>query len=170
MLRKIFSLVTVVSLALFLNACQYKLAGTAQPLPFRTIALKQVINDSYAPQASAPLANQIAKRLMSSPALDLVSLEDAHAILEVEIINYEKDVYATRSDDTDLASLNKNTMQIKATLKDVKNGTTLFKDKIFTDSVDILTEGSALDNEYYNMPNLTERLAQKIVDSVLGIW
>ena len=34
----------------------------------------------------------------------------------------------------------------------------------------VFSNGSMLDNEYSNMPVMTDELARKIVDSVLGVW
>lgn len=160
---------TIVSLFL-LSACNYKLAGTMQPLPFRTIAVKQVVNASYSAQTSAPLTNQISKMLLQSPALELVGVDDAQAILEVEIVDYSKRIYATKSEDTELASANLVSLTARATLKDVRHGTIIFQNKEFKVDEEILMDGGSLNNEYTAVPNITERLSRKIVDSVLGIW
>ena len=170
MTRNFLAFVVAIFASVFLSACKYSLAGSPQPLPFRTIAVKQVVNDSYAPQASAPLTTQICRKISESPALELVDLDDAQAVLEVEIIDYAKDTFATKSTDTALARAMTVNLRAKATLKNLKDGSMLFKDKIFEVDSRVFSNGSMLDNEYSNMPVMTDELARKIVDSVLGVW
>lgn len=163
-----FLVLTLSSLALC--ACNYTLEGTAQPLPFKTIAVKQVVNNSYAPQASNPLMTQVCTMLSQTPALTLTSLDEAQAVLEITLDDYTKSVYATRYEDTDMARAITVQLSAKCTLRNLKTGEVIFKDRPFGVKNHIFNDESFLDGEYQNMTTLTGMLARKIVDSVLGIW
>lgn len=169
-MRTIFNFLILTLLGLALCACNYRLQGTAQPLPFKTIAVKQVVNNSYAPQASNPLMTQIATMLSQTPALTLTNLDDAQAVLEITLDDYTKDVYASLSEDTDIASAITVKLSANYTLRNLKTGEVIFKNRPFSVSNHIFNHQSFLDAEYQNMTTLTGMLARKIVDSVLGIW
>ncbi len=157
-------------LPLLLASCNYRLAGTPQPLPFKTIAVEQVVNDSYAPQASNPLMNQLTAMLAQSPALELVPLDDAQAVLEVTLDDYTKTVLATSERDTALARSIGITLKAKCTLKDARSGRTLFKDREVSVTNTVYSNDGFLNAEYQNMTILTRELARRIADQVLGIW
>lgn len=163
-----FLVLTLSSLALC--ACNYTLEGTAQPLPFKTIAVKQVVNNSYAPQASNPLMTQVCTMLSQTPALTLTSLDEAQAVLEITLDDYTKSVYATRYEDTDMARAITVKLSANCTLRNLKTSEVIFKDRPFSVKNHIFNDESFLDGEYQNMTTLTGMLARKIVDSVLGIW
>lgn len=170
MVKRIFLSLTVIA-ALLCGGCGYKLAGTAQPLPFNTIAIKQVENDSYAAQASNPLTTQLAIRLSQSPGLELVSLDDADAVLEVTLNDFTRRMYSSQEQDTALASGYRVTLTAKCTLRDRVSGKVLFKDKEISASTNVYSRsGSYIDAEYQNMTVLTDELAKRIVDQVLGVW
>jgi hypothetical protein len=157
--------------ALLCGACSYKLAGTAQPLPFKTIAVRQVENNSYAPQASSPLTNQIGIRLSQSPAVDLVGVDDADVILEVYLDDYTRRMIAARADDTAIANVMDVTLRATCTLRDRATGTVLFEKIPVSVSSHVVDKGAGFINaEYQNMTVLTGELAKRIVDQVLGVW
>ena len=167
--RILFALISL-SLAFCLCACKYRLAGTAQPLPFKTIALAQVVNDSYAPQAASPLNTQLAAMLSQAPALELVALGDSQAVLEVELDDYTKQIFATKESDTALASAITVILTAKCSLKDLRTGKYLFKDRNVSVSNHVFDADGLLNAEYQNMTVLTRELAKRIVDQVLGVW
>ncbi|MBO7521870.1 MAG: hypothetical protein J6T16_06490, partial [Opitutales bacterium] len=153
-----------------LCACNYTLDGTAQPLPFKTIAVKQVVNNSYAPQASNPLMTQVCAMISQTPALTLVDLDEAQAVLEITLDDYTKSVYASDSRDTDMASAITVKLSATCTLRNLKTGEAIFKDRPFSASNHVYSDNGFLNAEYQNMTNLTGMLARKIVDGVLGVW
>ncbi len=169
-MRTIFNFLILTTLSILMCACNYTLKGTAQPLPFKKIAVKQVVNNSYAPQASNPLMVQVSTMLSQTPALTLTSLDDAQAVLEITLDDYTKNVYATRYEDTDMARAISVTLSANCTLRNLKTGEVIFKNRPFSVKNNIYNDQSFLDGEYQNMTTLTGMLARKIVDSVLGIW
>ena len=157
--------------ALLCGACSYKLAGTAQPLPFKTIAVKQVENNSYAPQASSPLTNQIGMRLSRSPAVELVNLDDADVVLEIYLDDYARRMIAGRADDTAVANVMDITLTATCTLRYKSSGVALFEKVPVSVSSHVVDKGAGFVNaEYQNMTVLTGELAKRIVDQVLGVW
>ena len=170
-MNRLLKFVLLASLALGCAACSYRLAGTPQPLPFKTIAVAQVENGSYAPQASNPLTTQLALRLSQSPGLELVGPGEADAVLEVTLDDYTKRMYASREDDTALASAITVTLRAKCTLRDRASGRVLFENVPVEVSSHIYDKnGGFINAEYQNMTTLTGELAKRIADQVLGIW
>lgn len=156
--------------SLFCTACSYRLAGTDQPLPFRNLALKQVENNAYVAQATNPLTFQVSNRLLQNPSVNLTDLESADAVLEITIEDYTKRDYARSSIDTALASGNRVTMRVFCSLKDKTSNKYYFKDKEIEATNHIYTKDGLINAEYNNMTVLTDELAKRIVDQVLGVW
>ncbi|MBR4597248.1 MAG: hypothetical protein IKO42_02495 [Opitutales bacterium] len=170
-MRKTFLNFLLAAISVFgLCACNYTLDGTAQPLPFKTIAVKQVVNNSYAPQASNPLMVQVCTMLSQTPALTLVDLDDAQAVLEITLDDYTKTIYATDWRDTDMAKALTIKLSATCTLRNLKTGEVIFKDRPFSVKNHIYNNDGFLNAEYQNMTSLTGMLARKIVDGVLGVW
>lgn len=167
---KITTCIFALAISTLFFACKYQLAGTAQPLPFKTISLAQVVNDSYAPQAASPLNTQLATMLSQSPALELVALGDSQAVLEVTLDDYTKRIFATRESDTALASALNVTLTATCSLKDVRTNKYLFKDRKVSVSSNVYDANGMLNAEYQNMTVLTRELAKRITDQVLGVW
>ena len=170
MRKIIFNFLLAAISALGLCGCNYTLEGTAQPLPFKTIAVKQVVNNSYAPQASNPLMTQVCTMLSQTPALELVPLEDAQAVLEITLDDYTKTIYAAEHYDTDMAKALTVKLSATCTLRNLKTGEVIFKDRPFSARNHIYNNDGFLNAEYQNMTTLTGMLARQIVDGVLGVW
>lgn len=168
--KKSASIFLAFALAMLLGACTYHLVGTAQPLPFKTIALAQVVNDSYAPQAASPLNTQLAAMLSQSPALELTSLGESQAVLEVVLDDYTKRIFSTMETDTALASGICVTLTAVCSLKDVRSGKYLFKNQKISVTNNVYGNDGMLNAEYQNMTVLTRELAKRITDQVLGVW
>ncbi len=159
--------------ALFSASCaNYKLAGTAQTLPFSTIFVKPAQNKSYATQVAPMLTSNVCKMLAATPDLELVGADDAQAQLEIEITDYKKDGVSTRPDDTAMALSFNQELTAKCSLFDRRSGKYIFKDKEVKYSLITYSEtsGDVLGPQYQNMSNLARGLARRIVDETLGIW
>ncbi len=168
-----FPLLGVLVFALILSACaNYKLAGTAKPLPFSTLYIKPVQNKSYAPQSAALVSKQLVIDLSENADLEITLEGDSEAVLEVVLENYSRDSIATRPDDTALASSVSQELSARCSLINKRTGEYLFKDKIvsYQNVVHIPQDGNLIGSEYQNMPILARGLARKIADEVLGIW
>lgn len=162
----------IISLALFVGACSnYRLGGTPTELPFKSVYVKPVRNNSYAAQATNLLTNEISNAINHTPNLRTALEGDAQATLSVSIISYERKPVATRADDTALAASYAMEATAECTLVR-SNGDVVFKNRKVRARA-MLYPNSANDvigNEYQNMPVLMRELGGKIKDAVIGIW
>ncbi len=160
------------ALSIFAGACSnYRLAGTPTDLPFKSVYVKPVRNDSYAPQSSALLTNEISNAINRTPNLKTALESNAQATLSVSIVSYERKPIATRADDTALAASYAMEAVAECTLVR-SNGDVVFKNRKVRARA-MLYPGAANDvigNEYQNMPVLMRELGEKIKDAVIGIW
>lgn len=157
--------------ALFSGCSNYRLAGTPTDLPFSSVYVKPVRNDSYAPQATNLLTNAISNAINQTPQLRTAYEGDAQAILTTTLIEYRRVPVATKANDTALAA--SYAMQATASCTLTRsNGDVIFKNrKVKARAMLYLNKNNdVLGNEYQNMPVLMRELGGKIKDAVIGIW
>ena len=160
---------TAICCALLCSCSNYRLAGTPVHLPFKSVYVQPVKNFSNAPQATNLLTNAISDAISQTPQLSVANAGDADAVLEVEIVDYKKTTYATRTDDTALAAAFKATIVAECTLS--TRAKTIFKKRrVSADAIIYNANANILGNEYQNMPVLTRELGAKIRDAVIGLW
>lgn len=162
------------SFAVFTSGCSnYKLAGTARPLPFSSIYVQPVKNSSTAPQASSLLTNALISELSQVPNVSVESADDADAILEINLSDYSTKMRASRSSDTALAASYIVELTATCTLRNLRTGDVIFRDrKVSVNNTVYSLDGnnSFVDSQYQNMPILTRELALRIKDTVIGVW
>ncbi len=179
-MKKFLSTIVLAIVCLFLASCaNYRLAGTPVELPFKSVYVAPAKNLSYAPQASAPLTNAIIRAINQVPDLRTAAEGDAQAILETNIVEYERIPLASSSVDTALAASYNMRVTAECTLKRA-NGDVIFqKRKVRAETIvyanGVTEVGGAprndvIGNEYQNMPILMRELGGKIKDAVIGIW
>ncbi len=154
---------------LFLCGCSNYQLGTHASVPFSSITIQPVINDTFAPQAQALLHQQLADSLAQEKSLQ-VRGADGQASLIVRIIRYSKNVSATRSDDTVLGSSYQIEMTAECTLIDNRTGKPYFQNRPIYASADSYASSGYSSSEYQTMPILTRELARKIKESVVSTW
>ncbi len=168
-------IITQIFILLLASICicgcsNYRLAGTPTQLPFSSVYVKPVRNDSYAPQASNLLTNAISNAINQTPQLKSALQSDAQATLSTTIIEYRRLPVATREHDTALAFSYAMEVTAKCTLER-SNGEVIFKDrKVVARAMLYSSDNGVLGNEYQNMPVLMRELGGKIKDAVIGIW
>ena len=158
-----------VIVALCAGCSNYRLAGTPIDLPFKSVYVQPVKNFSYAPQASNLLTNAISDAISQTPQVKVANEGDSDAVLEVELTDYNKSTYATRTDDTALALAIKIRATAKCTLS--IGSKIIFKNRPVSSEVILYPRGNDFINaEYQNMPVLMRDLGVKVKDAVIGIW
>lgn len=175
----------IATLTLFWVACMggcksYQL-GSPTELPFKSIYVKPVSNDSFAPQAQALLSGQLRKAFIGDGRVKIVtSAEAADAVLLVNLTEYNRTAAARLSEDTGKAADFDLTLYSEVSLYDQNKGNYFFKDRLVQetanayannpyDSSDVQTQ-DFLQSEYQAMPLLTRDLARKIANEVLSPW
>ena len=156
---------------LILSACASYNLGPGAEVPFKTLYVQPVINDSFAPQTQGILSNHLAQTFIKDGRVSLVGDPDkADAILTVTLVNFYRDPNAVSAIDTGRARSFSLQLTASCTLHDRKNNSTYFSDREISANVYSFTDSGLQSAEFQDMPKLTERLAQRIADSTLGTW
>ena len=152
------------------GCANYRLGQPAE-LPFRTLYVAPVANDSYAPQVQVPLSNSIIDLFLNDGTVRITQNQHtADAILEVTVSEYERDVSTTDEDDTFLARSYNVTLRADCTLKDQRTGTIYFENRSVSASNRVFFDSGFQPSEYENMPRLTRDLAREVRNLVLSTW
>ena len=166
----------------FISGCNSYQLGNPVELPFESIYIKPVSNDSFAPQAQAMLSTQIRDAFIRDGRTKLVtSREAADAVLLINLIEYNRRAAARQSDDTTTAASFSLVLTAEVSLFNQNKGDYYFQERIIRESSNAYannpyaTPATAqtqdfLQMEYHTMPRLTYDLARGIADEVLNTW
>ena len=162
----------------FLGCSNYSFGRRAQiPLPFSRIYVAPVKNESFAPQAQALLTKSVRNKLANQPGIKLAESPDNAAILEITIIKYGQSSagyeYVEKKDgdkkhdgwkayDVD--------MSVSCSLVDGKTGKVYFKDHKVSASVECRDRENYQEAKYQAMPQLVQKLADKICEDICNVW
>ncbi|MDR1816599.1 MAG: LPS assembly lipoprotein LptE [Puniceicoccales bacterium] len=179
---------TALTLAALPLGCGHYHLGTGNKVPFRTIALAPVVNDSAAPSVQALLHAQLADALAAESGITLVSDPDnADALLRVRLTRYTTEVLATDPTDTGLGTSFTLTLTARSTLENRRatgGGKPWFKDRVTRASAvahapPMLADASGSTRagtggfgavETQTITVLTRDLARKITGEVVSVW
>lgn len=180
-LPRCFALLAAFALS-FLAACQSYQLGHPAELPFETLFIQPVKNDSFAPQAQALLSAQVREAVIRDGRVRLVANPDkADAVLLMTLSDYTRRAGARRQDDTELAQNFDLTLRLQLDLYDQREEAYLFEGRqLEAQSIGYLnnpynTAGSPdtqglIQSEFNAMPRLTRELARKAADELLSVW
>jgi len=165
-----------------ISGCKSYQFGNAAELPFQSIYIKPVSNDSFAPQAQALLSAQIRDAFIRDGRAKLVTSEEAaDAVLLINLTEYDRRAAARQSQDTAIGANFDLTLVAEVSLYNQNKGDYFFKDHVIKESsmayvnnpyATLATPQTQdfLQSEYQAMPLLTRDLARKIADEVLSPW
>lgn len=168
--------------SLLLTGCKNYQLGSSAELPFRSIYIQPVQNDSFAPQASAQVSIQLRETFIRDGRIRIVSKpENAEGILEVTLIDYSRTPAARSSKDTVRASDLDLTLKANFSLYAKSTGSFLLQNATAQNRVNAKTanpyiDASATNIDAYNqaerqsMPLLARGLSREIADQVLSPW
>jgi hypothetical protein len=167
----------------FFGGCKSYQFGNATELPFESIYIQPVANESFAPQAQALLSAQIRDAFIRDGRTRLVTKEaDADAVLIVSLTEYGRQAAARQSEDTVVARDFDLTLAATVSLYDQNKGDYYFSGRILEERSNAYADNpyaanpaisgtqGFLQSEYQAMPRLTRDLARKIADEVLSPW
>ena len=169
------------TLALIGGCNSYQL-GNPFELPFESIYIKPVTNDSFAPQAQAMLSTQIRDVFIRDGRTKLVtSSEAADVVLIVHLTEYNRLVAARKSDDTTAAASFNLVLATEVSLFNQNKGDYYFQERIIKESSSAYVNNpylapavdqtqDFLQMEYQAMPRLTHDLSRRIANEVLNTW
>jgi hypothetical protein len=174
--------IIVIFTAALISGCKSYQFGNPTELPFDSIYIKPVTNDSFAPQAQASISSQIRDIFIHDGRTKLVtSSEAADAVLIVNLTEYRRRAAARRSVDTTVAAGFSLVLTAEVSLFNQNKGDYYFQERIVRKSSNAYlnapydTTATAqsqdfLQSEYQAMPRLTRDLARRIADEVLNPW
>lgn len=166
----------------FISGCNSYQLGNPVELPFESIYIKPVSNDSFAPQAQALLSTQIRDVFIRDGRTKLVtSREAADAVLLINLTDYKRYAAARQSEDTTTAASFSLILAAEVSLFNQKKGDYYFQERIINESSSAYVNNpysdpataqtqDFLQMEYQAMPRLTHDLSRRIADEVLNTW
>ncbi|WPJ97630.1 LPS assembly lipoprotein LptE [Coraliomargarita algicola] len=178
----LLAMLTVLA-AILISGCQSYQWGNPAELPFKSIYIKPVSNDSFAPQAQALLSGQIRDAFIRDGRTLLVtSEEDADAVLLVNLTNYKRRAAALSSQDTATAADFDLTLVAELSLYNQNQGDYFFEGRVIEETSNAYVNNpylastatsntqSFLQSEDQAMSLLTRDLARRISNEVLSPW
>lgn len=169
----------VATLAGLLGACKSYHLGSPAEIPFKSIYLKPVSNQSYAPQAQAIVSAMLRENFIRDAQVNVVANEEtADAVLLVALTDYGRNSTARRAQDTTIADVFDVQLTANVSLLDQKNGTYLFVDRPTEVTTNAYTNNPYSDDpavayqlsERQAMEILARDMAREITDMVLSPW
>ena len=178
------SMIAVLALftSAFISGCNSYQLGNPAELPFESIYIKPVSNDSFAPQAQALLSTQIRDAFIRDGRTKLVtSREAADAVLLINLTEYNRRTAARQSVDTTAAASFSLVIAAEVSLFNQNKGDYYFQERIIKESSSAYVNNpyatpavaqtqDFLQMEYQAMPRLTHDLSRRIADEVLSTW
>lgn len=166
----VWSSVFLLLISLLLTSCgRYHLGRHSEP-PFRTIYIRPASNESFAPQIQAIVTQQLREEFIRDGLLEVTSEAEAHAVLEIVLRDFNREVAATRSEDTTLAAKLRLELTAFCTLTDNRSGEVYFNDRPVQASAQSFPQDRAQQEEYQAMPILAGEMARRISYEVLQVW
>ena len=166
----------------FASGCHSYQLGNPVELPFESIYIKPVTNDSFAPQAQTLLSTQIRDAFIRDGRTKLViNSEAADVVLIINLTEYNRIAAARQSDDTTSAASFRLVLAAEVSLFDQNKGGYYFQKRMIRESSSAYvnnpyaTPATAqtqdfLQMEYQAMPRLTHDLSRLIANEVLSTW
>ncbi|MGH8019656.1 MAG: LPS assembly lipoprotein LptE [Opitutaceae bacterium] len=164
----IFACATCV--ALMLGGCIGYRFGRSSELPFRSIYVAPPVNASLAPQTAPLLGSVIRRELDRSGEVRISRDEDADAVLEITLMDLQREISADRAEDTGLARKWRVTLSAECTLRDPDTGKVFFEKRVVPAFDEIYADSGQTAAEYQNMPVLMTRLGKAITQEILSTW
>lgn len=139
-------------------------------LPFKSIYVQPVKNNSFAPQAQVLLTNQLMQGFAEAGIPVKKNPEDAGAILQVTLEHYKSYVAATKSADTFLGNSFHIDFLARVTLTGHEGGNIYLCNEPVSAEITALASEGTQEIIFHDMPALTQKLADNIKDLVLSPW
>lgn len=166
-MSKVFTNVSLL-LCLILPGCRYHTGYPVANTSIKTICVLPTKTEAIVPQMSALLTRQIRENLIRN-GIALGAEDTADAVLEMSITTYGRSVGSVDEADTDVAKTLSLNASVKCSLRNRLAGDYYFKNQSLSASLSINANTSAQAIEYQRLPQLTEKLAQKVSTLIFNI-
>ena len=155
-------------LSLSLSGCYHW--GSPGELPFTTLYIAPVENDTYIPQAQSLVSSQLRKQFLREGRIVLDTKDEAEAILYTTLTTYTTSTAATQEKETGLPRSFSFGLSAAISLYSVKEQKMLINQQSISSSVVTQIDGGAQLAEYQSIPTLAQELALKIKETALNPW
>lgn len=160
----------IAALVATLSGCgRYHLGRHVDP-PFRSVYVRPVSNESFAPQAQVILSQQLREHFLRDGLVQVENEGDADAILQVVLKDFRRRVAATRTEDTEVAEKLRLEFVAHCTLSDSRTGKIYFEDRAINATGQSFPGDRPQQAEFQAMPIIVEELARRISYEVLQVW
>ncbi|MDR3144343.1 MAG: LPS assembly lipoprotein LptE [Puniceicoccales bacterium] len=153
-----------------LSGCMRYSIDSAPGLEFGEIYVAPVKNDAFAPQVQALLTKHVREKLARQPNVKVAKSAASAVVLDVTIVAFEQSAASILRDDTMRAQSFDVKMTVACTLEDRATGRVFFKNHRLSDSVECHVGGDYQSARHQMMPQLTQKLADKICEIVCNPW
>jgi Lipopolysaccharide-assembly len=154
-----------------LSGCANYHLGTSGHISFRTLYVAPVVNDSYLPQAVAPISTELREAFLHDSRIILVnSAEEADATLTVRLLKYRRAGKSSNNNDTGLARNFDVSVETEVSLRDNRDNHFIFENRKIDASREVFGDSGQLQAEFQNVPLLAETLAKQIRSATLDTW
>ena len=161
----------LVLLAIFAcSGCMHYSAGIGTSLKFSKIYVAPVRNDSFAPQAQALLTRQLRHKLSSYPGMSLASTQQGAAVLDVTLTDISYSAETIDETDSEKAKTFEIKLSAQCSLFGGSDDHVYFQDIPVSAGIECYAFKDFQAAKYQLMPQITEQLAEKIVQLVCHTW
>ncbi len=167
---KLLPICTVILVLLFPGCGHYQLKQPGE-LPFKTIFVPQIENNTFAPQVVPMLTQQIIYQLQRAQEVEVVSSEGAADVtLVVNLNEYDQQTWTTSESDTVVAESMMITFYFYVSLINNHTGEFYMWRQPFHAKREVFVQGGYQAALYQVMPVITENIAQQVRDAILTVW
>ena len=153
----------------FLFGCAHYQAGDGSTVPFSSIQINPVDNQSLAPQINEVLNHDLRQAFVRSGKVSVENL-DAESQLSVTITNFGRETVATNSQDTGLARKYTLSLVASCDLTSANVEAPYFLERRVSASIDVFLNSGQTRAETHGIPLLSKKLAEAITNEVLQVW
>lgn len=156
--------------SLLLGACAHYHLGTGGKLAFTSLYIAPVASETMLPQARAMLGTQLRETFLRDSRITLVSTaEEADAVLEVTLSNFERKAVVAKATDSGLARKFQLTLHASCNLQ-LRDGSKLLDKRLVSVNREDYVDSGQLQAEYEMLPVIAEKLSTEISHAVLDTW
>ncbi|MDA0348551.1 MAG: LPS assembly lipoprotein LptE [Verrucomicrobia bacterium] len=168
-LAKKLLIVTALAVEWLFYGCASYQAGDGTMVPFSSIQISPVINESQAPQINQVVNHDLREVFIKSGKVQVEST-GTEAKLNVTLSGYERQTIATNSQDTALARKYALTLTASCDLINLTEESPYFLNREVSVTLDIFLDSGQTSTETNAIPLLSKKLAEAIENEVLQVW
>ena len=161
---------TLGCILVFLSGCSAYQMGAPDKLPFASIYVEPVDNQTFAPQAASVLTSQIIRQFERDGRLTPEPESSADVTLAIQLVDLTREIRVMREDDTGLARKIRLTLVADCSLTRNGTGEVYFSSRRVTAETEVFLDDGQNQAEFQATPVLTRNLAFNISHAVLDTW